>query len=377
MAIDLSRTAASHKIEKIALKTVEEANSKVVKDIPLDLIDPHPDNGKLYSMKGIESLMSSIEKDGFIGAIEVYSKSDGRYLIYSGHRRYAAMKALGRSTIPCLIYPMEDTYTINRKLVAANINTRVLSPLEIARQLQYYEQNLQESGFSGSIKKELEETFGYSSSKIFRYRSTLKLSPLFEEWALDVKFPYDTYAGVASLPQKWQERVYELLSQEIKKDPDAWRSKAIVNLALSKVKDEIEQENQKDQPGKAPVPQKESSLVNETKNEISMDDSMESFMDDDMPDNTSETVNTEEKAAAPVTKPKSAAINTEPQDSHPTKNLSEEPTSRRTDNSEQNINDYLNKMEYELIKGNLHLSDSSKQTLTEKLEAILQIIRNL
>ena len=151
MAINLARTAASQKLNKIAEKSIEEVNSKVVKDIPLDLIDPHPDNLKIYSMEGIDSLMVSIEKNGFIGAIDVYSKPDGRYLIYSGHRRYAAMKALGRTTIPCLVYKLEDTYTINRKLIEANINTRILSPLEKAKQLAYFEKNLLDSGFTGSI----------------------------------------------------------------------------------------------------------------------------------------------------------------------------------------------------------------------------------
>ena len=245
MAINLSKTAASKKLEQIAEKSVEEVNAKVVKDIPLELIDVHPDNSKLYSMEGIDSLKSSIEKIGFIGAIDVYKKPDGRYLICSGHRRYTAMKQLGRPTIPCLVYPMEDMYSINRKLVEANINTRVLSPIEKARQIVYMENNLMESGFTGSISKEIQEMFGISGSTIRRLKALTTLNEKFQEWAASPTFPIDDFYDAATLSAVWQERLYTLIEEELKRYPDAELSGSLVRQMVTKVKKEIVSEKQK------------------------------------------------------------------------------------------------------------------------------------
>lgn len=242
MALNLQKTASAKKIDQIAAKGIEEANSKVVKDIPIDLIDPHPDNQKIYSLSGIEALMTSIEKNGFMGAIEVYAKPDGRYLIYSGHRRYTAMKQLERKTIPCLVYAMEDSYVISRKLVESNINTRVLSPIEQARQIDYYEQILNDSGYTGSISDELQRTFGMGERKIRRLRSLTKLTEQFQEWAQSPTFPYDAFYEASSFNSTWQSKLYKLIKNDLDHFPDMELSSSLVSQKIGIIKREIDRE---------------------------------------------------------------------------------------------------------------------------------------
>lgn len=370
MAINLARTAASQKLNKIAEKSIEEVNSKVVKDIPLDLIDPHPDNLKIYSMEGIDSLMVSIEKNGFIGAIDVYSKPDGRYLIYSGHRRYAAMKALGRTTIPCLVYKLEDTYTINRKLIEANINTRILSPLEKAKQLAYFEKNLLDSGFTGSINKEMEETFGISFSTITRLKSITKLIDEIQAWASSPKFPYGAFADASTLPKKSQYRLYELIRDELERFPDAELTSNLVVQMLAQVKREIEKEALKKELQKA-VPEPEPVYEEEPVAEIDTSNDEIIYIDDDT---ESEEVDPDDDMPAMMTS-KKIDIPGHIQ-STPYGDAAESRQDDRMD-AEQDLLHFINGMESILIKDNISLSSSGKDIATSRLKNIIKKIESM
>ncbi len=216
MAIDITRNKNSlQKLDDISLKGVEEMNSKVIKDIPLNLIDPNPDNARIFTMTDINGLASSIESTGFVGAIDVYQMDDGRYQILSGHRRYEAVKQLGWDTIPCIVSTLESPDVVMKKLIESNINTRVLSPLELARSLEYYEKALREESFQGSINKELSRIFGISKSKVDGLKSILKMSKSFQQMAESPDFPIAAFMKAYSFPRDKQERLIELIKQHI------------------------------------------------------------------------------------------------------------------------------------------------------------------
>ena len=371
MAINLSKTAASKKLEQIAEKSVEEANAKVVKDIPLDLIDVHPDNSKLYSMDGIDALKTSIEKIGFIGAIDVYKKPDGRYLICSGHRRYTAMKQLGRATIPCLVYPMEDMFTINRKLVEANINTRVLSPIERARQIVYMENNLEESGFTGSIAKEIQEMFGISSSTIRRLKSLTTLNEKFQEWASSPTFPIDDFYDASNLSAVWQERLYTLISEELKRFPDSELSGSLVRQMIAKVKKEMVNEKLKKEQEKQrqalaqevitqPVKEREIHISQEEdETEITIE------KHSSMPDVRYESVEKEE--IPPLIREENNDINL----------VYDDEEDETIENYDDDMLFYLEKMENLICTENFQLSSEIQKEASQKLESFLVQIRSL
>lgn len=59
----------------------------------------HPDNEYLFGMEGIERLAEGMKRVGFKGAIEVWDREDGTFLIYSGARRNRANTLLGNTQI--------------------------------------------------------------------------------------------------------------------------------------------------------------------------------------------------------------------------------------------------------------------------------------
>ena len=65
--------------------------------IPLDLIDPHPQNRTINEDK-VEKLASTIERDGLGQLPLVRAQGDGRFQMISGHHRLAAFRSLAKRT---------------------------------------------------------------------------------------------------------------------------------------------------------------------------------------------------------------------------------------------------------------------------------------
>lgn len=245
MAINIEKTKIQNQMKTITSKGVEESNNKVIKDIPLNMIDPHPDNKEIYSLTDIESLVRSIEDIGFMGSIEVYLKPDGRYQISAGHRRYEAMKILKKKTIPCIVNKLEDDYTVRKKLIESNINTRVVSPIELSRSILYYERILNESGYPGSVNKELSKVFNISESKISKLKSLNKLTTELQDMAYSLNFPYEAFSEAVSFTKEQQFRLFNLIKEHFKKFPEAELTTILVSQFIQQVKSEIKLEKER------------------------------------------------------------------------------------------------------------------------------------
>lgn len=74
-----------------------------LKDIPINSIDPNPDNPRIYfRQEELDNLLISIKKYGVQVPISVYQDGD-RYVIIDGERRWRTSKKLNRQTIPAII----------------------------------------------------------------------------------------------------------------------------------------------------------------------------------------------------------------------------------------------------------------------------------
>ena len=96
-----------------------------VQNIPCSLIDESPDNEGI-PMTNIEDLAQSIRQYGQLTPVGVYLKEDGRYELYSGHRRLRAVRdILGQKKIRCIVEPYEtDAEKRFGKHLDANLQTR-------------------------------------------------------------------------------------------------------------------------------------------------------------------------------------------------------------------------------------------------------------
>lgn len=82
-----------------------------LRDLSIDLIDRNPENPRtIFRPQEMSSLLESIRKHGVQVPISVY-KSDGRYILIDGERRWRCSIKLNRKTIPALIQPAPDSLT--------------------------------------------------------------------------------------------------------------------------------------------------------------------------------------------------------------------------------------------------------------------------
>lgn len=182
----------------------------ILKDIPLDQIDSNDENENIFDVSNVEHLADIIKEEGFTTPIEVIEKSDGRYEIISGHRRYAAMKYLGADSIPCCISKGdEDSVLTYKKLLSSNIATRKLSPLEIAKAIKLYKELLKKEGYKGNVRNKVAEYFIISPSNVYRYECLLKLIPELQELCKNPTFQYSSLREAASLSVEDQKKLYE------------------------------------------------------------------------------------------------------------------------------------------------------------------------
>lgn len=245
MAVDMKKTKSMQKIQSISEKGVSEANNKLIKEIPLDLIDPHPMNSVIYTTEGIDGLCHSIESSGFFGAIDVYQKEDGRYMISSGHRRYLAMKKLGKKTIPALISKMEPDDVVLRKLIEANQNTRTPSPMEKAMEIVSYEDALRDGGYKGKVDKKLCEVFNMSTGKLYKIKSIAKLTEELKKYAYNLTFPYEAFSEAVHFSKEQQIKLASMIESHFRLYPDAELSNILAKQFIEQIKTEAKIEKER------------------------------------------------------------------------------------------------------------------------------------
>lgn len=172
-------------------KTAENAsavNGELVRQLPVDALEDNPLNR--FSMAEDEqfrSTMASVEKDGFLEDIVVTPAEEGRWRIVSGHRRVAAARKLGKSSVPCKVRTYPDRLSELRALMGANLHKRDISPFDMARQLETLRQVLREEGLLPENVKEQSELMAaqteLSRATVERYLDLLNLDETLTAWA--------------------------------------------------------------------------------------------------------------------------------------------------------------------------------------------------
>lgn len=182
-------------------------------DIAISKIVPNEDNDKVFSMSEIKELADTIKKEGFYGGIEVYKiPGKDKFEISSGHRRFEAMKLLKKKTIPCIVSEYPSEYKRGIKMLASNIRSRKLSPLDMARAIEYYKELCKKEGIKGDFKELASEFFHMSPIQIYRHQCLLRLIPELQNMANDPQFPYSAFREAATLSENGQRQLYNELS---------------------------------------------------------------------------------------------------------------------------------------------------------------------
>ena len=104
--------------------------------IPMDMIEPNPFQPRMtFGQDALEELAESIRTLGLIQPITVRRKSDGRYQIISGERRFRACRLAGMDMMPAYIRDTNDQGMLEMAIVE-NIQRENLDPIEVAMSYQ-------------------------------------------------------------------------------------------------------------------------------------------------------------------------------------------------------------------------------------------------
>ena len=246
MNFDKSRN--SSKLKEIQKESINKTNGIVSINIPLEDIDENPENAAIFNMDHIEMLAKGIEQDGFMGAINVFQKDDGRYEISSGHRRYRAMKMLGRPTIPCIVSPMPSDKERSLKLLSSNIRNRELRPLDWARAIKKYKEIITSdpSAKKKDMRRQCSEFFGMTESSIFRLEALLKLIPELQDMANDPEFASSAFAPAAQLDEEEQKELYNRIRMEISDSDDDGKPASISRTRIFQLIEDIKRHRAND-----------------------------------------------------------------------------------------------------------------------------------
>lgn len=176
------------------------SNSDTPRITMIPITELRPNGGNFYDTSNFEDLADSIELNGLLEPLCVFRRGQGtgHYVIFSGHRRYKALRLLYEKSgfakwteVPCIVFP--DPHDANREtvmLIHANSTGRVLSNWEKAQQARRLKDALvamREGGaeLPGRIRDLVAEEMQMSASKLARLEAignNLTYRPWVELW---------------------------------------------------------------------------------------------------------------------------------------------------------------------------------------------------
>ena len=137
--------------------------------IPVDLIEPNPfQPRKSFDAEALEELAESIRTFGLIQPLTVRAKSNGKYQIISGERRYRAARLAGLEMVPAYIRDASDQGMLEMAIVE-NIQRENLDPIEVAMS---YQRLIDECNLT---QEKMAERVGKKRASVTNYLRLLKL----------------------------------------------------------------------------------------------------------------------------------------------------------------------------------------------------------
>ena len=125
LPVTLKMRHDAHYVEAL----VNSAGTPIGRMVPIDRIDPNPDQPR-QAMGDLSELMASIAQKGVIEPLVVRQRG-GRYQIIAGERRYQAAVRVGLRELPVVIRDVDDGEVIELALIE-NIQRKDLGAFEEA-----------------------------------------------------------------------------------------------------------------------------------------------------------------------------------------------------------------------------------------------------
>lgn len=173
----------------------EEAPKRVM-DIPLGRIDPNPSQPRhFFDLEALSELAKSIEEYGVIQPITVQKKTDGRFSIIAGERRYRASCMAKKRTIPAIVVSLSDEVGAAVALLE-NLQRKDLTFFEEA---EGYARLMADYHMT---QEELSDKLGKSQSAIANKLRLLKLEDEIKQGIFDAGLSERHARALLKLPNK-------------------------------------------------------------------------------------------------------------------------------------------------------------------------------
>jgi ParB family chromosome partitioning protein len=168
----MSRKALGRGLNAL-LRTVETASTGL-EQVAVDLIDPNPFQPRTrFPADKLKELADSIRSSGVVQPV-LLRRSDGRYQLIAGERRWRAARLAGLAVIPALVREIGDRDALELALTENLLRTD-LNPLEAAHG---YETLQQKHGLS---HEEIAQRLGLDRSTVTNTLRLLRLPPEVQE----------------------------------------------------------------------------------------------------------------------------------------------------------------------------------------------------
>ncbi len=153
---------------------ISHKTSKHIEDIDINLIDNDELNENLFGYEDVALIEESMNTFGDKSIINVYERSNGRYLCYSGNQRLIALKNLKATKVTCYIDGPEPTESERTEALIFMNTQRTRRPLYMARQIAAYEKVLRSKNEKNVLEK-IKKQFGYEVRTQQQYKQILTL----------------------------------------------------------------------------------------------------------------------------------------------------------------------------------------------------------
>jgi ParB family chromosome partitioning protein len=148
-----------------------------VQDLPVDKLDPSPDNPRTAfggDLGDLAELTELIKAQGVLQRLVVCPEADGRYQLVFGHRRLEAAKAAGLAEVPVEVRDYDEAQRFTA-MYGENFGREGLSPLQEAFAYKQALERKRPGGKKLFTTRTLAERVGVSQAKISKYTSIFKL----------------------------------------------------------------------------------------------------------------------------------------------------------------------------------------------------------
>ncbi len=141
-----------------------EGKNLGVRNIPIDQIEPNPENPRVvFDEAALAELTGSIKEHGVLQPVLVRPRGTNQYQLVAGERRWRATRLAGVTTIPALVEELDDEAALEIAVIE-NLQREDLSPLEEAG---IYDRMVREHGYSiRKLAQKLGKDKGYLENRL-------------------------------------------------------------------------------------------------------------------------------------------------------------------------------------------------------------------